>query len=162
MKTSPANPRRSLFGNCFKSWFDAARWWGMSCAFYFLRNYWFRCFLRRVMVIFVSKRILVPMSYISFWEWQKVVPQGPFGWIKLYFEPEKRPAGDFFWGGLYSEPESHPNICNLEAEVGKAAERGRQPIWYGGGREPQETYIPEWGDSGGLPTGRRIYQSMPF
>ena len=32
-----------------------------------------------------------------FWyfEGQKVVPQGPFGRIKLYFEPEKRPAGAF-------------------------------------------------------------------
>ena len=26
---------------------------------------------------------------------QKVVPQGPFGRIKLYFEPEKCPAGAF-------------------------------------------------------------------
>ena len=26
----------------------------------------------------------------------KVVPQGPFGQIKLYFEPEKRPAGGFW------------------------------------------------------------------
>ena len=49
--------------------------------------------------IFVAKhwkfRIPVPMSYIRFWESQKVVPQGPFGWIKLYFEPKKRPAGAF-------------------------------------------------------------------
>ena len=32
-----------------------------------------------------------------FWyfEGQKVVPQGPFGRIKLYFELEKRPAGAF-------------------------------------------------------------------
>ena len=28
-------------------------------------------------------------------EGQKVVPQGPFGQTKLYFEPEKRPAGAF-------------------------------------------------------------------
>ena len=26
---------------------------------------------------------------------QKSIPQGPFGRIKLYFEPEKRPAGAF-------------------------------------------------------------------
>ena len=25
-KTAPANPRRSLFENCFKSWFDTVRW----------------------------------------------------------------------------------------------------------------------------------------
>ena len=66
-KTAPANPRRSFFEKCFKSWFDIVRWWKMSCAFDFLRNYWFRCFLRRVMV-FVSKRNSVPMSYISLWE----------------------------------------------------------------------------------------------
>ena len=40
-KTPPANPRRSLFEDCFKSYFDTARWWEMSCAFDFLRNYWF-------------------------------------------------------------------------------------------------------------------------
>ena len=60
MKTAPANPRRSLFENCFKSWFDTARWWGMSCAFDFLRNYWFRCFLRRVMVIFRQQKNFGP------------------------------------------------------------------------------------------------------
>ena len=27
---------------------------------------------------------------------QKSVPQGPFGWMKLHFEPEKRPAGAFW------------------------------------------------------------------
>ena len=32
------------------------------------------------------------MSYISLWEQQKVVPQGPFGQTKLYFELEKRPG----------------------------------------------------------------------
>ena len=40
--------------------------------------------------------ISVPMSYISLWEYPKVVPQGPFGRIKLYFEPDKRPAGAFW------------------------------------------------------------------
>ena len=40
IEAPPANPRRSRFENCFKSCFDAARWWGMSCAFDFLRNYW--------------------------------------------------------------------------------------------------------------------------
>ena len=40
-KIPPVNPRRSLFENCFKSYFDTARWWEMSCAFDFLRNYWF-------------------------------------------------------------------------------------------------------------------------
>ena len=59
-KTTPANPRRSLFENCFKSCFDTARWWGMSCAFDFLRNYWFRCFLRRVMVIFRQQKNFGP------------------------------------------------------------------------------------------------------
>ena len=59
-KTAPANPRRSLFENCFKSWFDTVRWWGMSCAFDFLRNYWFRCFLRRVMVIFRQQKNFGP------------------------------------------------------------------------------------------------------
>ena len=59
-KTPPANPRRSLFENCFKSCFDTARWWGMSCAFDFLRNYWFRCFLRRVMVIFRQQKNFGP------------------------------------------------------------------------------------------------------
>ena len=59
-KTADANPRRSLFENCFKSWFDTARWWGMSCAFDFLRNYWFRCFLRRVMVIFRQQKNFGP------------------------------------------------------------------------------------------------------
>ena len=59
-KTAPANPRRSLFENCFKSCFDTARWWGMSCAFDFLRNYWFRCFLRRVMVIFRQQKNFGP------------------------------------------------------------------------------------------------------
>ena len=48
-KTTPANPRRALFEKCFNSWFDTVRLWGMSCAFAFLRNYWFRCILRRVM-----------------------------------------------------------------------------------------------------------------
>ena len=33
------------------------------------------------------------MSYISLEEQQKVVPQGPFGRIKLCFEPERRPVG---------------------------------------------------------------------
>ena len=51
MKTPSANPRMSFFENCFKSCFDTARWWGMSSAFDFLRNYWFRCFLRWVMAI---------------------------------------------------------------------------------------------------------------
>ena len=59
-KTAPANPRRSLFENCFKSWFDTVRWWGMSCAFDFLRNYWFRCFLRRVMVFFRQRKNFGP------------------------------------------------------------------------------------------------------
>ena len=36
------------------------------------------------------------MSYISLWECQEVVPQGPFGQIKLYFGLEKRPAGAFW------------------------------------------------------------------
>ena len=35
MKTADANPRRSPFENCFKSWFDTARWWGMSYFFWF-------------------------------------------------------------------------------------------------------------------------------
>ena len=59
-KTAPANLRRSLFENCFKFWFDTVRWWGMSCAFDFLRNYWFRCFLRRVMVIFRQQKNFGP------------------------------------------------------------------------------------------------------
>ena len=59
-KTAPANPRRSLFENCFKSWFDTVRWWGMSCAFEIFRNYWFRCFLRRVMVIFRQQKNFGP------------------------------------------------------------------------------------------------------
>ena len=59
-KTAPANPRRSLFEKCFKSWFDTVRWWEMSCAFDFLRNYWFRCFLRRVMVIFRQQKNFGP------------------------------------------------------------------------------------------------------
>ena len=59
-KTAPANPRRSLFENCFKSWFDTVRWWGMSCAFDFLRNYWFRCILRRVMVILRQQKKFGP------------------------------------------------------------------------------------------------------
>ena len=54
-KTAPGNPRRSLFENCFKSWFDTVRWWVMSCAFDFLRNYWFRCFLRRVMAVLLQQ-----------------------------------------------------------------------------------------------------------
>ena len=59
-KTAPANPRRSLFENCFKSCFDTARRWEMSCAFDFLRNYWYRCFLRRVMVIFRQQKKFGP------------------------------------------------------------------------------------------------------
>ena len=59
-KTAPANPRRSLFEKCFKSWFDIVRWWEMSCAFDFFRNYWFRCFLRRVMVIFRQQKNFCP------------------------------------------------------------------------------------------------------
>ena len=59
-KTAPANPRRSLFEKCFKSWFDTARWWGMSCAFDFLRNYRFPCFLRRVIVIFRQQKNFGP------------------------------------------------------------------------------------------------------
>ena len=35
MKTADANPRRSLFENCFKSCFDTVRWWGMSYCFWF-------------------------------------------------------------------------------------------------------------------------------
>jgi len=57
--------------------------------------YWKGAFCVEVRSFYWSKRMLIPMSYISLWEWQKVVPQGPFGWIKLYFEPEKRPAGAF-------------------------------------------------------------------
>ena len=59
-KTAPANPRRSLFENCFKSWFDTVRWWEVSCAFEIVRNYWFRCFLRRVMVIFRQQKNFGP------------------------------------------------------------------------------------------------------
>ena len=59
-KTPPANPRRSLFENCFKSYFDTARWWEMSCAFDFLRNSRFRCFLRRVMVSFRQQKNFGP------------------------------------------------------------------------------------------------------
>ena len=59
-KTAPANPRRSLFENCFKSWFDTVRWWGMSWTFDFFRNYWFRCFLRRVMAILRQQKNFGP------------------------------------------------------------------------------------------------------
>ena len=64
------------------------------CCWYFY--YWKRCFLRRVAATLLQQKNLVPMSYISFWEWQKVVPQGPFGRIKLYFEPNGRPARTFW------------------------------------------------------------------
>ena len=60
IETQPANPRMSLFEKCFKSCFDTARWWGMSCAFDFLRNYWIRCFLRRVMPIFRQQKNFDP------------------------------------------------------------------------------------------------------
>ena len=43
----------------------------------------------------VLHRISVPMSYISLWEWQKVVPQGPFGQIKLYWSWKRVPQGLF-------------------------------------------------------------------
>ena len=59
-KTPPANPRRSLFENCFKSWFDTVRWWEMSCAFEIFQNYWFRWFLRRVMVILRQQKNFGP------------------------------------------------------------------------------------------------------
>ena len=59
-KTAPANPRRSLFEKCFKSWFDTVRWWEMSCAFEIFRNYWFRCILRRVMAIFRQQKNFGP------------------------------------------------------------------------------------------------------
>ena len=59
-KTADANPRRSLFENCAKSWFETVRWWEMSCAFGIFRNYWFRCFLRRVMVIFRQQKNFGP------------------------------------------------------------------------------------------------------
>ena len=59
-KTAPSNPRRSLFEKCFKSWFDTVRWWEMSCAFEIFRNYWFRCILRRVMVIFRQQKNFGP------------------------------------------------------------------------------------------------------
>ena len=55
-KTADVNPRMSIFEKCFKSWFDTVRWWEMSCAFDFFRNYWFRCFLRRVMVILLQQK----------------------------------------------------------------------------------------------------------
>ena len=55
-KTAPANPRRSFFKNCFKSWFDTVRWWEMSCAFEIFRNYWCRCFLRRVTAIILQEK----------------------------------------------------------------------------------------------------------
>ena len=51
------------------------------------------------------------MSYFSLWELQKVVPQGPFGRIQIYFEPEKRPAGAF-WAD------------RIAASAGKASRRG--------------------------------------
>ena len=61
MKAAPASPSRSLFENCSKSWFDTVRWWGMSYFFFDSpRNYWFRCFLRRVMVIFRQQRNFGP------------------------------------------------------------------------------------------------------
>ena len=62
-KAAPANPRMSLFENCFKSLSDTVRWWEMSCAFDFLRNYWFRCFPRRVMVILLQQKSSATMSY---------------------------------------------------------------------------------------------------
>ena len=59
-KTADANPRMSLFKKCFKSWFDTVRWWEMSCAFEIFRNYWFRCFLHRVMVILLQEKNFGP------------------------------------------------------------------------------------------------------
>ena len=59
-KTAFANPRMSLFEKCSKSWFDTVRWWGMSCAFDFFRNYWFMCFLRRVIAIFRQQKNFGP------------------------------------------------------------------------------------------------------
>ena len=59
-KTADANPRRSLFEKCFKSWFDTVRWWEMSCAFEIFRNYWLGCFLRRVMVILRQQKNIGP------------------------------------------------------------------------------------------------------
>ena len=65
MKTPLANPRRSLFKKCFKSWFDTVRWWEMSCAFDFFRNYWFRYFLHRVMAIFSQQKNSGPNAIYS-------------------------------------------------------------------------------------------------
>ena len=82
--------------------------------------------------------ISVPMSYISLWEWQKVVPQGPFGRIKLYFEHEKRPAGAF-WAD------------KIVFGAGKASRRGLLD----GGVVPQATsWPPRFSNRGGGPPVR--------
>ena len=59
-KTDQTEPPKHNTHLVFFDWFDTARWWGMSCAFDFLRNYWFRCFLRRVMVIFRQQKNFGP------------------------------------------------------------------------------------------------------
>ena len=70
-KTTPANPRRSLFGKCFESWFDIVRWWEMSCAFEIFQNYWFRCFLRRVTAILLQQKNFGPNVRYCVWKISK-------------------------------------------------------------------------------------------
>ena len=56
---------------------------------------------------------------ISLWEYQKVVPQGPFGQTKLYFELEKRPAGAF-WAKYFISCESKVACIFLKNKSQKA------------------------------------------
>ena len=45
----PANPSKSLFENCFKSYFDTEFRIYVKSLFYWYQGYLLRCFMRRVM-----------------------------------------------------------------------------------------------------------------
>ena len=53
------------------------------------------CDSEKVQIAYIKAEKDTRKHIFWYFEGQKVVPQGPFGQIKLYFEPEKRPAGVF-------------------------------------------------------------------
>ena len=53
------------------------------------------CYSEKLQIAYIKAEKDTRKHMLRYFEGQKVVPQGPFGQTKLYFEQEKRPAGAF-------------------------------------------------------------------
>ena len=53
------------------------------------------CYREKLRIAYIKAEKDTRKHIFWYFEGQKVIPQGPFWRIKLYFEPEKRPAGAF-------------------------------------------------------------------